>query len=223
MFYRESTLRELATAEATKLLRSSTGRDAVAQHLPSALADPVIKGVVLGLLVELLASERAVPLAEQVTSEVQVMLDRLEAQVERAIKLAQTRITKQKGEILEKAKEELRLAMIAQKSLSTRQVNQLTSHQQDVFQTLLAQMNRQMEEAQAEAELRIARYGERLARDLRGLLDAVFDERLEEVASQAVKEHVRSKPIFRPRYSNRELAAMNGISIREVKRRRLMS
>ncbi len=48
----------------------------------------------------------------------------------------------------------------------------------------------------------------------------MLEERATEFAVAAGRRHLRERPVVGPEHTNRDLAAMNGISIREVKRRR---
>jgi hypothetical protein len=54
----------------------------------------------------------------------------------------------------------------------------------------------------------------------RSAIVEVVKEQLPIMLREEVGRHVRSGPLFSPRWSNRALAAAHGISIREVKRRR---
>lgn len=238
MLWKEASIRELAAKEAATFAAGDAGRAAVRKHLASLLRDPAAITVMRAVLVEFLAEDEAKPMAERVTSEVravvgqleaqarratgefQAIIQKMEAQVERALQAERAKISEQKSEMLEKAKEELRLAIIAQKSLATRQVNQHAEQQEEVVRELVASMDRRLSEAAAEAEAKLSRRQATLLAEVQVRLDRLLAEKMEALALAAVKRQVREQPIFGPEFSNRELARLNGISIREVKRRR---
>ncbi|MGG5819357.1 hypothetical protein [Falsiroseomonas sp. HW251] len=238
MLWKESSIRELAAKEAATFAASDEGRAALRKHLAPLLRDPASIAVMRAVLVELLAEDEAKPMAERVTSEVRAavgqlearaerataefedIIQKLEAQVDRALNAERAKIAEQKADMLEKAKEELRLAIIAQKSLATRQVNQHAEQQEAVVRELVARMDRRLSEAAAEAEERLSRRRATLLAELQVRLDQLLAEKMEKLALAAVKRQVREQPVVGPEFSNRELARLNGISIREVKRRR---
>jgi ElaB/YqjD/DUF883 family membrane-anchored ribosome-binding protein len=238
MLWKEGSIRELAAKEAATFAASDAGRAALRKHLTSLLRDPGAMAVMRAVLVELLAEDEAKPMADRVTSEVravvakleaqagratdefQAIIQKLEAQVDRALKAERAKIAEQKAEMVEKTKEELRLAIIAQKSLATRQVNQHAEQQEEVVRELVARLDRRLSEAAAEAEARLSGRQATLLAELQFRLDRLLTEKMETLALAAVKRQVREQPIFGPEFSNRELARLNGISIREVKRRR---
>jgi hypothetical protein len=221
MLWTERSIKELAAKEVAALLASPTGREAIAGHLPGLLFDPVVKSAALAVMIELLAQDEAKPLAERVTSDVRNILEKLESQTSKAIKSEQKKITEQKLEMIEKAKEEIRLSVIAQKSLTTRQINQHIESHQISITNLIASMESDLAEASREAEARICRRRETLIEDLRSKIQTILNDRLQEFALEAVRRQVRERPVYDPKFTNRELAQANGISIREVKRRRM--
>ena len=221
MLWTERSIKELAAKEVAALLASPAGREAIAIHLPGLLFDPVVKSAALALMIELLAEDEAKPLAERITSDVRNILEKLESQTSKAIKSEQKKITEQKLEMIEKAKEEIRISVIAQKSLTTRQINQhIESHQASIT-NLIASMESDLAEASREAEARISRRRETLIKELRSKIQTILNDRLQEFALEAVRRQVRERPVYDPKFTNRELAQANGISIREVKRRRM--
>ncbi|NMJ44304.1 hypothetical protein GWK16_23860 [Roseomonas sp. JC162] len=179
-----------------------------------------MKGALFAVLVEFLAQDEAKPMAERITSEVQTILKRLESVVAKAIKDERAKIAEQKAEMIEGMKEELRRSVIAQKSLTTRQVNQSIAVQEQENQVLLASMERRLNAAGAAAEARVVAKQDKLLTELSAAIDRLLAERLQAFAFAAVKQHIRERPIFDAHHTNRELASINGISIREVKRRR---
>jgi hypothetical protein len=82
-------------------------------------------------------------------------------------------------------------------------------------------MESDLAEASREAEARICRRRETLIEDLRSKIQTILNDRLQEFALEAVRRQVRERPVYDPKFTNRELAQANGISIREVKRRRM--
>jgi len=223
MLWSERSIKELAVKEVAAVLASTAGRDAIASHLPGLLFDPVVKSAAFALMIELLALDEAKPLAERITSDVRSILEKLESQTAKAIKAERAKITEQKAEMIDKAKEELRLAIIGQKSLTTRQINQHIEQHEHAIGGLVASMERNLAEASKEAEVRMSRRREILVAELRAKIDRLLDDKLEAFAISAVEKHVRRRPIFDPEFTNRELASANGISIREVKRQRRAS
>ncbi len=221
MLWTERSIKELAAKEVAALLASPAGREAIAIHLPGLLFDPVVKSAALALMIELLAQDEAKPLAERVTSDVRNILEKLESQTAKAIKAEQKKISEQKLEMIEKAKEEIRLSVIAQKSLTTRQINQHIESHQTSITNLIASMESDLAEASREAEARIIRRRETLIEELRSKIQTILNDRLQEFALEAVRRQVRERPVYDPKFTNRELAQANGISIREVKRRRM--
>lgn len=221
MLWTERSIKELAAKEVAALLASPAGREAIAIHLPGLLFDPVVKSAALALMIELLAQDEAKPLAERVTSDVRNILEKLESQTAKAIKSEQKKIGEQKLEMIEKAKEEIRLSVIAQKSLTTRQINQHIESHQTSITNLIASMESDLAEASREAEARIIRRRETLIEELRSKIQTILNDRLQEFALEAVRRQVRERPVYDPKFTNRELAQANGISIREVKRRRM--
>jgi hypothetical protein len=214
MLWSEKSLRELSSGEALGVLRSDAGRDALRGHLPGLLADPAVKGAALALLEELLARDGAEPLAER------LIIEGLAAQVDGALRAERAKAETQKTEILDKAAEELRASVAAQKSAETRQVNQHTQRQEEAVAGSLASMKRDVEAALRAARVRFEERTHALEDDVRERLDALLEERVAEFAVAAVRRHQRERPVSGPGHTNRELAALNGISIREVKRRR---
>ena len=238
MLWKEASIKELAAKEAAAFAASDAGRVTLRKHLTPLLRDPATMAAMRAVLVELLAEDEVKPMAERITTEVQavvgkleaqagratdefhVIIQKLEAQVDRALKAERAKVAEQKAEMLDKAKEELRLAIIAQKSLATRQVNQHAEQQEEVVRELVARMDRRLSEAAAEAEARLSRRQATLLAELQLRLDRLLTEKMETLALAAVKRQVQEQPVFGPEFSNRELARLNGISIREVKRRR---
>lgn len=223
MLWTERSIRAMAASETAAVLKSEVGRNAICGHLPSLVHEPSVLAALRAILIDLLAEDEAKPLAERVTTEVRSLLTQLEGQIDRAIKAERKKIAEQKAEMLEKAKEELRLAIVAQKSLTTRQVNEHVKQHERLVSQLLERMEARLKEALAEADARIAERRATSLVELRAGLDKVLAESLETFALQAVRRHVEERPVFGPQYTNRELARINGISIREVKRRRRCS
>jgi Cdc6-like AAA superfamily ATPase len=227
MLWTEGSLKKLAANEATAMLKSEGGRSAVRDHFLSLLPETQMLAALKAAFILVLNEEEAKPIAEQVTSEVRALLQHLDGQIERAIKVERKKVAEQKAEMLEKMKEELRASIIAHKALTTRQVNQHIEQHQDLVRNRLAgmkacvaEMEAQLMEATEEAMGNIASKQASSLAKLKVGIDRVLEDKLETFAAQAVKKHLQKRPISSPRYTNRELAQINGISIRQVKRRR---
>jgi hypothetical protein len=207
MLWKEASIKELAL-------------NVTREQLPVLLADPKVKSALFLHLLEMLGTNDAKPLAEKVTFEVRAMIEKLQGQFERAIKTEQKKISEQKAEILDKTKEEIRLSIIAQKSHSTRQINQYIEAQEETLRISVMRMEEHFNVAIDEAEKRIIDKQSEGLDEFAKRLDELLEERLYEFASEAVMRHLKKRPLFGHELTNRGIAALNGISIREVKRRR---
>ena len=132
----------------------------------------------------------------------------------------QEKLDQRKAEIIGKFQEEVRVAVVAQNALATRQINQHTSQLGAKIARAVDKLERDLERALRAERAGFLRKIDDLKNEAERRLDAIVDEKLTDLVTAAVRCRLAAEPIFGPQYSNRELARINGISIREVKRRR---